>query len=92
MKTKKEQANLDLLDSIQRVEASPFLLTRIQEQIQSMQASTFSHTWTWVIATTFVVVIVLNLTTVIGNKASLQNENNIATSMNLLPNHNLYNE
>lgn len=92
MNTHMKQADIDLLDTIQRVEASPYLLTRIQQRIESKQATRFSTTWSWAIGISFVVLLLLNIATLRNNHDASTNENNLAKSMNLLPNHNLYNE
>lgn len=92
MNTHMNQADIDLLDTIQRVEASPYLLTRIQQRIESKQATRFSTTWSWAIGISFVVLLLLNIATIRNNHGSSTHENNLAQSMNLLPNHNLYNE
>lgn len=92
MNTHMKQADIDLLDTIQRVEASPYLLTRIQQRIESKQASRFSTTWSWAIGISSVVLLLLNIATLRYNHSVSSNENNLAHSMNLLPNHDLYNE
>ena len=91
MRTNKKPIDLELLTSIQAVEVSPFLFTRIQQRIQNATQPTISTTWTWAIAVLFLCLLTLNIGLIRGQY--IQNDlPQVATTIDFIPNHNLYNE
>jgi hypothetical protein len=91
MNTNKKPIDLELLTSIQTVEVSPFLFTRIQQRIRHKTEQTFSTTWAWSLAFGLAVLLTLNVVQ-LRSKYVQNNTPQIATFIDFLPNHNLYNE
>ena len=81
---------LNILDRVQKVSAPPFLLTRIQQRIRNTKESTFSPVLTWVLSLSLAVVVVANGALLVNAVITSKRENNLAQSMNLLPQNELY--
>ena len=87
---------LNLLKQVKVVEAPPFLLTRIRQQIQNLNDIEAPVKWKWTFAITSVVILVLNVS-VFFKQADSKTENTTAietvvSSMNLSTKNNIYNE
>jgi hypothetical protein len=54
--------NIDILSQIKTVEAPPFLLTRIKQQIQNLNKNTVPLKWKWAFASAAILILTLNLT------------------------------
>ncbi len=92
---------LDALKKIRQVDAPPFLLTRIKQQIQNIGNVEAPVKWKWAFAATSVIILVLNVsillknadnnvqTTAVGKNQSIEN---VVSSMHLSTTNNLYNE
>ncbi|MES2762070.1 MAG: hypothetical protein V4677_07685 [Bacteroidota bacterium] len=90
MNNKHQIPNLDLLDQIQKVDAPPFLLTRIQQKIDNKYLNKLSPRMALGLSVSFILIIVLNIAVVVNyNKNSIK-ESNLAQSMNLMPDNYLY--
>ena len=81
---------LDLLDQIQRVEAPPFLLTRIKEKIETKASKFFSPKLTWTLLAILFIVVMLNASIMIKRINEVRNDNSLVETMHLLPNNSLY--
>lgn len=82
--------NLELLEHIQKVDAPPFLLTRIQQKIDNKYLNKLSPRWALGLSVSFIVIIVINISVIVNYNKNSKPENNLAQSMNLMPDNNLY--
>jgi hypothetical protein len=82
----------DLLGRIERVAAPPFLLTRIQQRIQTKKEYLFSPRIVWGLSLCMIIIMVVNFTFIFNQTRINKVEKNIAKEMNLIPNNELYNE
>jgi len=89
---------LNLLKQIKEVDAPPFLLTRIRQQIDNLANVEAPVKWKWAFAASAIFIMALNVsilfksndTTVsAGKNAGIEN---VVKSMNLTSTNNLYNE
>ncbi len=92
---------LNLLKQIKAVDAPPFLLTRIRQQIQNQEVEEAPVKWKWAFALTSVLILVLNIsilirstnntsnTTKVEQKAGIEN---VVNSMNLSTTNDVYHE
>lgn len=81
---------LNLLEQIQHVNAPPFLLTRIQQHIRNKKESSFSPALTWVLSLSLAIVVIANSALLVNTVITSKHEQNLAQSMNLLPQNELY--
>lgn len=85
---------LDALKKVKQVEAPPFLLTRIKQQIQNLHNTPAPLKWRWAFAISAIIILGLNLS-VLFNQKSSDNDSGIETvvnSMHLSNTNALYNE
>lgn len=81
--------DLDLLSTLQPAEVSPFLFTRIQQRIQTLQNDKLSPVAAWSIAVLTALILLINISTIkITTTPSSDNQ----TSALLSSSNNLYNE
>lgn len=80
-----------LLDVIQKVDAPPFLLTKIHAQLDSQQQNSLSVRWTWAVAATFALLFAINVWTIQHNSNSNLDASIVLEEMNLIPDNSLYN-
>lgn len=85
------EQTLDILNNIKEVDASPFLITRIQQKIEIDKKNTISTPWVFSIAATIFILLCLNVFT-IAKKPQMNEVSSLAKNMNLLNNDNFYNE
>lgn len=78
------------LEEINRVEAPPFLITRIQQKIQNELTNRISMRAAYSILASFLILLSINFFVVVSNNKTKSAEKNIAESFHLLPNNNLY--
>jgi hypothetical protein len=82
---------VEMLGEVARMEAPPFLLTRIRQKVADVQQRVPAK---WVVATalSMVIVVVLNIYLVAGQgtNGKRQGGNELAEAMNLLPKNALY--
>lgn len=81
---------LEILNHIQKVEPNAFLYNRIQQKIANELNNNVSIKWTYAIAASIALLIFINIKVVEKNKTS--NMTNLAKSMNLITDNNLYYE
>lgn len=83
--------NLDILNNIKKVEASPFLLNRIQQKIEAEKQNTISTKWVYAMAASVLILLSLNVFAIV-HKTEKNEAKAIAKNMHLLTNDNFYNE
>lgn len=85
---------LDALKRIKQVEAPPFLLTRIKQQIQNLGNVPAPVKWKWAFAGSAIIILVLNVSILIKEDSSQESSGieTVASSMNLTNTNALYNE
>jgi hypothetical protein len=87
---------LDLLKQVKQVDAPPFLLTRIKQQLQNMQQAEAPVKWKWAFAVTSIVILLLNISMLFTSPFSGTKKNtgieSIVRTMNLSTANDLYNE
>ena len=79
-----------MLEQIQKVDAPPFLLTRIKQKIENTRSSNFSPYLAWSLGVSFVLVLLLNIGVLLSKTTETKSTNNIANTMDLLPKNTLY--
>ena len=85
------EQTLDILNNIKKVDASPFLITRIQQKIEIDKINSISTPWVFSIAATVFILLCLNVF-IIAKKPQMNEVSSLAKNMNLLNNDNFYNE
>lgn len=86
---------LDLLKKIKVVDAPPFLLTRIRQQIQNLGEVEAPVKWKWAFALTALVILVLNVSVFFKSTQTETKKDgieNVISSMNLSTVNDLYHE
>lgn len=83
--------DLTPLDSIARVEAPPFLLTRIRQRIDESNRTRISPPFQWVIGITAVLFLALNTVAILKVTQNTKSTPVLAQGMNVVP-ISLYNE
>ena len=85
---------LDALKKIKQVEAPPFLLTRIKQQIQNLQNAAAPVKWRWAFAVSAVVIIALNLSVFFSSNITTKSNGieTVVSSLQLTNTNALYNE
>lgn len=82
---------LDILSDIKSVDAPPFLWTRIQQKIKVEQENRLSPAFAYLLGLSFLLLIGFNVLVITQKTHHAASEsNNIAQTMNLLPNNELY--
>ena len=82
--------SLELLKHIEKVEAPPFLLTKIHQKIDNATGNRLSPRIVWSFAVSFLVVITFNIVVMTKTGGKNKTPDNLATSMNLIPDNSLY--
>ncbi len=72
MKRNEENESLALLDQIERVDAPPFLLMRIQQKIHAVRAGEVSPVMAWSAGMATILVLALNVWVVTGRTTNEQ--------------------
>jgi hypothetical protein len=87
---------LYLLKNIKKVDAPPFLLTRIKQQIDNLSNVEAPVKWKWAFALTSVIIMMLNVTIFLKSNESSEKKTtgveNVINGMNLSTKNDLYNE
>jgi hypothetical protein len=87
---------LDLLKNIKKVDAPPFLLTRVKQQIHNLSNVEAPVKWKWAFALTSVIIMMLNVAIFLKSNASSEKKTtgveNVINGMNLSTKNDLYNE
>jgi hypothetical protein len=84
----KDHDFLKPLDSIQRVDAPPFLISRIETAIEKDRKEWIAPKKIWAVAVSFVVLLLINMYAI--RQVSHSNERNLAQVFQLMPDKNLY--
>lgn len=82
--------NLAPLQHIRKVEAPPFLWTRIQQRISNEKDNRFSPTLSWALSIAIAVIFLVNGVAFANSYIESKRETNLLQSMNLLPHNSLY--
>lgn len=85
-----KQDPLQMLDDIQRMEAPPFLMTRIQERIKQGDLQTINLNRAAVFALGFALLLALNIWVVFSSGVGQEIAPQLVESMNLHSNNELY--
>jgi hypothetical protein len=80
---------LDKLEHIQKVDAPPFLFTRIQAKIYR-QNQRFDRKLVWKLSIAMVFILLINAAVITINLKTQKQENSLAKAMHLVPNNELY--
>jgi hypothetical protein len=87
---------LDLLKQIKEVDAPPFLLTRIKQQVQNIQQAEAPVKWKWAFAVASIAILLLNISMLFTSSFSSTKKTtgieSIVRTMNLSTANDLYNE
>jgi len=83
---------IDLLEQINKVDAPPFLLTRIKQKIENAQQASFSKGLSWSLVISLCMMLLLNIAIMMKhtNSTTSIQDSTIAAAMNLLPTNSLY--
>jgi hypothetical protein len=80
----------DILDNISRVDAPPFLYTRIRQKIENYKEKV-SPTAIWATTATLCLIVIFNLFVISkNNNSNTETANALVNSMNLNPGNTLY--
>ncbi|MFN0216495.1 MAG: hypothetical protein ACKVT2_19720 [Saprospiraceae bacterium] len=85
---------MEQLKKVRKVDAPPFLLTRIQAKIRASAAEKVPVSWNWAGALALSILLVLNISLFIGTGKTpgIDRTQSLAEGMNLQSNNQLYNE
>lgn len=91
-----ELSEIELLKKVKRVDAPPFLRTRIDSQIKQHEVDSISDGWVWSFAATFVLLFVLNSIVFMRGTENVSIDNNkayiITQDMGMNVSNQLYND
>lgn len=79
----------ELLDNIKRVDAPPFMLTRIQAKIDVLQTEVVKPVFAWSLAGVVIIVLLVNLMAYKQYQKS-DNSGNLVELMDLAPQNDIY--
>jgi hypothetical protein len=83
----------DMLELVGRVEAPPFLLTRIRQRIENVRQQKVSPGFAWAATLSFLLVLSVNVYIMAGGAGKMEGRGrqvNLAQTMNLFPDNSLY--
>ncbi len=80
---------INQLEQVQKVDAPPFLFTRIQQKINSSFEYQFSSKFVWSFGLSILFILLLNIA-VIGFKINTKHQNNLVNAMQLSPTNEIY--
>lgn len=82
---------LEMLSAIQRVEAPAFMDTRIRQKLLNTKKNDFSPRMSWVVSCAMVLIVAINgVILFTPDKQPEKTQSNLAQSLNLLPQNELY--
>ncbi len=90
MNSNNKKLSLDLLGQIHKVDAPPFLFTRIKQRIENTCTSRFSLKLTWSIGLSFILVLALNFMVINKRIHQIRSDNTLVNTFNLMPDNSLY--
>lgn len=86
------QNELDNLKLIEKVEAPPFLYTRIMQRIETETAKPQMKNFTWAIGISMVIILAFNIIAISSRGRQSEKNNSLIMELSLVPQNNLYNE
>lgn len=89
---RKESDPLNMLENIQKVDAPPFLLTRIREQIHELRSDHVSPRMAWGLGISFLLLLTINVFVLASLSKQAGNEKSMVQSMELVQDNTLYHE
>ena len=81
-----------LLGKVSKVDAPPFLFTRIKAKIENKFANKITPKWLWASSLGLILLIMINLSLIKNYTADQSQKENLAEKLNILPNNTLYYE
>lgn len=90
MKINNMEDKINLLGSIRKVDAPPFLFTRIQQKIEGLSEERFSPSAIWGLAATFALIVTLNVAVVLSNYQPIDKLTSLAEQLRILPSDDIY--
>jgi hypothetical protein len=81
-----------MLEEIKKVYAPEFLFTRIQQKIKDVEKNKFSINLVWTFASSFIVLLVLNVLIINDGTKTKHKDANLAEKFQLAPTNSFYNE
>lgn len=82
--------NLEALENIKRVEAPPFLYTRILQKIVTLEKQVIPTKLAWVLSGFLTLVMLLNLFAILSQHGTSSDTESLAQSLQLFSNNTLY--
>ena len=92
MKANKMKIDLNLLDRVDKVEAPPYLYTRILQKIASAKEDKFSPGMSWAMGFAFASLLLINALVLRDGSDKFQHMKHIAQYFELQPDNELYHE
>lgn len=86
------QSELDKLNLIQKVEAPPFLYSRIMQRIEKETNKPQVRNFTWAIGFSMIIILAFNIMAISFSSKHTSGNKSLATELGLYPQNNLYNE
>jgi hypothetical protein len=87
---------LDLLKKIRKMDAPPFLFTRIKQQVNNLSSIEASIKWKWAFALGLLFILTCNLSVIFKSNIFIESKHasvkNLINDMNLSSKFDLYNE
>ncbi len=90
MKHTDNHSPADMLEYINKVDAPPFLLTRIRQKIANATEQTIAPKWAFAAGFSLVLVVSLNIYIITAPTENKPQQANLAQTMNLIPHNSLY--
>ena len=90
MKHTDNHSPADMLEYINKVDAPPFLLTRIRQKIANAREQQINPKWALAAGVSLLLIVALNLYVISGPDNNQPQQTNLAQTMNLYPHNSLY--
>lgn len=81
---------LSSLQAVEKVEVSPFLFSRIEQKIQTLQENTVSKKMAWTMVTSVSLIVIFNLFIITQSSWVPKENNNLLQSLQIQNNNSLY--
>lgn len=81
---------LDPLQSVEKVEVSPFLFSRIEQKIQTLRENTISKKMVWTMVTSVSLIVIFNLFVITQSSWVPKENDNLLQSLQIQNNNSLY--
>jgi hypothetical protein len=82
--------SIDILSNIEKVEAPPYLLTRIHQRIANERQSYLSTNWVLGFGFSMIMIFIINFVAITHYIPQTDEVTSIVDGMNLLPSHDIY--